>query len=109
MSILWMYKVGTHTCPQQEVDVWVHRFKVWVKEGMRSDFRVKYNSLYYATKKRVLDSIADDDLREMVSYELPAVVSNMEGGGGGLINTFVHLCCKKGFCKLTKLYPISLS
>ena len=111
MSILWMYKVGTHTCPQQEVDVWVHRFKVWVKEGMRSDFRVKYNSLYYATKKRVLDSIADDDLREMVSYELPAVVSNMErrGVGGGLINTFVHLCCKKGFCKLTKLYPISLS
>ena len=83
MSILWMYKVGTHTCPQQEVDVWVHRFKVWVKEGMRSDFRVKYNSLYYATKKRVLDSIADDDLREMVSYELPAVVSNMERRGWG--------------------------
>ena len=56
--------------------------------------------MYYATKKRVLDSIADDDLREMVSYELPAVVSNMErrGVGGGLINTNLYtFAAKKGF------------
>ena len=95
MSIVWMYKVGTHTCPQQEVDVWVHRFKVWVKEGMRSDFRVKYNTLYYATKKRVLESVEDEEMRKMVSYELPAVVNiphiPRRDGGRGEVEILIEI------------------
>ena len=34
LSIIWMFKVKTHTCPQQAVDIYVHRFKVEIKAEM---------------------------------------------------------------------------
>ena len=69
LSIIWMYKTETQCCPEQEIDVWIHRFKVSIKEQMSRKFRNKYCNVYNATKK-LLDSIADDELRELVSFEL---------------------------------------
>ena len=75
LSVIWMYNVKTHTCAQQAVDIYVHRFKAEVKAEMANNFRSKYMNVYNSNKKRLLDSIADPDLRELVSGELPAVVS----------------------------------
>ena len=70
-----MFSVKTHTCPQQAVDIYVHRFKMEIRAEMAENFRNKYNIVYNSVKKRMLDSIADPDLRELVSGALPATVS----------------------------------
>ena len=75
LSIMWMYKKETHLCLQQEVDVWVHRFKVSVKKETKKDFRNKYSNVYNSEKKKLLCTITDLDLRELISLALPSVVS----------------------------------
>ena len=39
-SIIWMFSVKTHTCPKQAVDIYVHRFKMEIKQ-------VQYSGLIY--------------------------------------------------------------
>ena len=75
LSIMWMYKKETHLWLQQEVDVWVRRFKVSVKKEMKKDFRNKYSNVYNSEKKKLLCTITDLDLRELISFALPSVVS----------------------------------
>ena len=43
----------THTCPQQAVDIYVHRFKMEIKAKMAENFRNKYNTVYNSVKKRI--------------------------------------------------------
>ena len=70
LSIMWMHKKETHLCLQQEVDVWVHRFKVSVKKEMKKDFRNKYSNVYNSEKKKLLCTITDLDLRKLIKkYE----------------------------------------
>ena len=40
--INWMYNTRVHTCTQDGIDVWVHKFKNEVKCAMKQDFRAKY-------------------------------------------------------------------
>ena len=56
-------------------EVEVYRFKLEVKEKMRSDYRATYSVVYNTTKKHFLEKITDDDMRELVSFQLPSEVS----------------------------------
>ena len=40
--INWMYNTRVHTCTQDGIDVWVHKFKNEVKCAMKQDYRAKY-------------------------------------------------------------------
>ena len=40
--INWMYNTRVHTCTQDGIDVWVHKFKNEVKCAMKQDFRARY-------------------------------------------------------------------
>ena len=37
-SIIWMFSVKTHTCPQQAVDIYVHRFKMEIKAESKLNY-----------------------------------------------------------------------
>ena len=45
------------------------------KENDDNDFRAKYATAYNATKKTFLDRIPNEAFRELVSFELPSIVS----------------------------------
>ena len=74
-EILWMFKLDIHKCGQDPVEVYVHNFKTQIKQKMMGDFRAKYAVTYNTTKKKFLDSIPDPEFRELVSFELPSIVS----------------------------------
>ena len=75
IEILWMYKPALHKCGQNPCEIYVHKFKNEVKKMMMNDFRAKYATAYNATKKTFLDRIPDEAFRELVSFELPSIVS----------------------------------
>ena len=64
---------------QQSIDIYVHRFKAEGKAEMAENFRSKFTTVYNSNKKKLLDKITDPDLWELVSCELPSIVS-----------TFIH-------------------
>ena len=74
-DLLWSYLEASHTCAQDPIEVEVYRFKLEVKEKMRSDYRATYSVVYNTTKKHFLEKITDDDMRELVSFQLPSEVS----------------------------------
>ena len=39
IEILWMYKPDIHKCGQDQVEVYVHKFKSEIKKKMMEDFR----------------------------------------------------------------------
>ena len=75
IEILLMYKPALHKCAQNPCEIYVHKFKNEVKKMMMNDFRAKYATAYNATKKTFLDRIPNEAFRELVSFELPSVVS----------------------------------
>ena len=75
-DVIWMYDPKVHTCDPDPIEFLVHKFKLQVKEKMKSDFRAKYKIVYKSLKKQFLDAIEDPVYREMVSHQLPSDVSN---------------------------------
>ena len=57
LSIIWMFNVKTHTCPQQALDIYEHRFKMEIKAEMAENFRNKYITVYNSVKKRMLKNV----------------------------------------------------
>ena len=49
-DLLWSYLEASHTCAQDPIEVEVYRFKLEVKEKMRSDYRATYSVVYNTTK-----------------------------------------------------------
>ena len=64
-----------HTLVIQIIGILVHKFKLEVKQKMKIDFRSKYSVVYKATKMKFLSEIEDPEYRELVSFQLPSIVS----------------------------------
>ena len=91
INIIWMYNPSTHTCDVDPIEIIVHKFKLEVKKKMCSDFRAKYNTVYNTVKKQFLDEIEDDEFRQLVSFQLPSMVSFQKHMILFVINNIVKL------------------
>ena len=49
---MYMYDLDTHTCTQDKVEVYKHKFRTRVKNTMHTDFRAKYKNVYEDEKKK---------------------------------------------------------
>ena len=55
IELLWMYCETTHTCSQDPMVIYQHRFKVEVKEKMKADYRATFAVVYNTTKRAFLE------------------------------------------------------
>ena len=74
-EIVWMMNPETHSCGQEEVDILVAKFRSKVKHQMTEKFKAKYMHVYETTKKDLLKSIKNEDLREQLRHALPAAAT----------------------------------
>ena len=72
---MYMYDLDTHTCTQDKVEVYKHKFRTGVKNTMHTDFRAKYKNFYDDEKKKILDEVEDENLKERLRISLPSYMN----------------------------------
>ena len=70
LEVSYIYKMESHDCGQTKLGPIIQKFRNNIKKKMSIDYNAKFNSVFNAEKKALLEKYKGSELLERIIYEL---------------------------------------